>query len=204
MKRWARRWSLAVLWLAVSSGPAWASGWSALPIANPPGALRATLSAERWTGGAWRIQATPNPGGAQDTYLRGVSCPTGRACSAVGYSLANVAGGATLAEGWRFGAWTIQPTLNPQPGTGAVDNTLFAVSCANRRACTAVGNSASPSAPLLAERFDGVAGQLQPIAETASVPLLAGVSCPTVRVCIAVGGSGFRTIGAPLAERWSP
>jgi hypothetical protein len=113
-------------------------------------------------------------------------------------------GGATLAESWRYSVWAIQSTPNPQPGTGAVANTLFAVSCATRRARTAVGDTTSPTPSLLAERFDGIAWQLQPIVLNASFPFVAGVSCPTVRVCIAVGGSGFRTIGAPLAERWSP
>jgi hypothetical protein len=95
-------------------------------------------------------------------------------------------------------------SASPARAQRAVDNTLFADCCATRRACTAVGNSTSPSAPLLAERFDGTTWQLQPIVLSATFPFLAGVSCPTVRVCLAVGGSGFRTIGAPLVERWSP
>jgi hypothetical protein len=174
---------------------------SALPFG-----IASTL-AERWNGHAWRIQPTPNPGGAQDALLAGVSCPTGRACSAVGSSTSNAGGGASLAEGWRNLVWAIQSTPSPPAGPGAVENPLNAVSCTARRACTAVGNTTSLGEPApLAERFDGAAWRLQPITLSPGTqfPFLSGVSCPTLRVCIAVGGAGFRDSGVALAERWSP
>lgn len=175
---------------------------SAITPANPFGIIR-TL-AERWNGRTWRIQVTPNPAGAQDAVMTGVSCPTITACAAVGDARSEVPGGAPLAERWRLNAWVIQPTQNPLPIAGAVDNALMAISCASPRACTAVGNSTNPRAPLLAERFNGAVWQRQPIFLKSRAPsYLTGVSCPSVRLCIAVGGSGFRTVGEPLAERWT-
>ena len=42
--------------------------------------------AERWNGTAWTVQSTPNPSGAGGSYLKGVSCTSATACTAVGYS----------------------------------------------------------------------------------------------------------------------
>ena len=44
----------------------------------------ATL-AERWNGSSWAIQRTPNPAGATSSRLVGVSCPSPRSCTAVGF-----------------------------------------------------------------------------------------------------------------------
>jgi len=41
--------------------------------------------AERWNGTSWAVQPTPNPTGAMQSELWGVSCPSASACSAVGY-----------------------------------------------------------------------------------------------------------------------
>ena len=49
----------------------------------PPGDLTV---AEAWNGTKWKIQPTPNPVGAQQSYLNGVSCPSATGCTAVGYA----------------------------------------------------------------------------------------------------------------------
>ena len=57
--------------------------------------------AEAWNGTVWAIQPTPNPSGAVDTFLTGLSCTSRHACTAVGnYSVVNGAmiSGPTLAE----------------------------------------------------------------------------------------------------------
>ncbi|MBV9535848.1 MAG: hypothetical protein JO321_10605 [Solirubrobacterales bacterium] len=41
---------------------------------------------ERWNGTKWAIQKTPNPVGAIESSLEGVSCTSARACTAVGFS----------------------------------------------------------------------------------------------------------------------
>jgi hypothetical protein len=154
--------------------------------------------AERWNGKRWRILPAPNPSGSTSV-LKGVSCTSARACTAVGGS-----GGLTLAERWDGTAWTIQPTPNP---TGATSSVLNGVSCTSATGCTAVGNSTTSgntTAPL-AERWDGTAWTIQttPNPTGASSSVLSGVSCTSAAACTAVGNyinSAFTQL--TLAERW--
>ena len=56
----------------------------------------------------------------------------------------------------------------------------------------------------MAEGFDGATWQLEPLAITGFFAVLAGVSCPTRRFCMAVGGNSFRFTGTTLSARWTP
>ena len=153
----------------------------------------------------WVIQPTPNPTGAADSRLAGVSCPSASACTAVGeYSVLSgnppVEKRLTLAERWNGTRWVIQPTPNP---TGAEASSLSAVSCTSASACTAVGTTVSGA---LAERWNGTAWKIQSVPNRAggtSVEL-AGVKCTSATACTAVGqyvnGSG---VEVTLAERWN-
>jgi len=84
--------------------------------------------AERWNGGSWMLQRTPN---RIDGGLVGVSCASTITCTAVGYS-----GGKTLAERQNATGWAVQPTPNLAYAT---KSELEGVSCASPRVCTAVG-----------------------------------------------------------------
>jgi hypothetical protein len=44
-----------------------------------------TTLAAAWNGHGWATQPTPNPSGAQESFLFGVSCPQPGGCAAVGY-----------------------------------------------------------------------------------------------------------------------
>jgi hypothetical protein len=60
--------------------------------------------AERWDGTTWTIQATPNPTGAQSSYLNtlnGVACTSATACTAAGSYVNSAGTPVTLAE--RYG-----------------------------------------------------------------------------------------------------
>jgi hypothetical protein len=87
--------------------------------------------AERWNGTSWAIQSTPHPSGSTDSSLSTVSCASGTACTAVGYSDVG-----TLAERWNGRSWSIQNT--PSPG-GPTSSALLGVACTSASACTAVG-----------------------------------------------------------------
>lgn len=51
-----------------------------------------TTLAEAWNGHGWAIQPTPNPSGAEQSYLYAVSCPQPASCAAVGdYSMSSTA-----------------------------------------------------------------------------------------------------------------
>jgi hypothetical protein len=190
-----------------------------LPTPNPPGSTASLLGAvscsraasctavgeyvsaggteltlaEHWNGSAFVIQSTPNPSGAVDSLLRGVSCTSARACVAVGTEVTSAGGILPLAERWNGHSWTLIP---PVPG-----GPLAAVSCSSASACTAVGGSGSP----LAERWNGSTWTIQPIAPLsgATATALNGVSCPSATSCLAVGHwvNGGHTFA--LAERWN-
>jgi hypothetical protein len=149
--------------------------------------------AERWNGSAWAIQATPNPAGAKDSRLEGVSCASASACTASGFYVNSSGTTVTLAESWNGSEWTIQTAPNPAGATKAL---LHDVSCASASECIAVGESAeSGKEPTsLAERWNGNTWAIQSMPEPTKS--LTGVSCSASTWCMAVG-DGLKV------ERWN-
>ena len=155
------------------------------------------MLAERWNGTTWSIQRTPNPAGSTYGQFGGVSCPSLRSCTAVGFLTDRADIEVTLAQRWHAASWSIQRTPNP---AGARSSGLDEVSCASTRSCTAVGfltNHAGIVATL-AERWNGTSWSVQ------GTPNLIGgvlfdVSCASMTACTAIGSSGR----AMLAERWN-
>lgn len=179
----------AVAWIGLASLVGWLA--FAAPSAGASG---------------WSIETTPNPSGAPQSFLNGVSC-NGRTCTAVGQYATGIATYKTLAERRTGSVWRIQTTPNP---SGSPSTDLLAVSC-RRGACTAVGHSTTPqgSGAPLAEHFSGGVWQIQrtpnPAGPGGAADLL-GVSCRGPRFCMAVGGAlvNPNTITlAPLAELWN-
>jgi hypothetical protein len=91
---------------------------------------------ERWNGTAWAIQHAPNPRGALDSVLYGVSCASASACTASGDYYTSGGAQLTLAERWNGTSWAIQPSPSPR---GASASYLTGVSCTSASACTAAG-----------------------------------------------------------------
>ena len=156
--------------------------------------------AEEWNGTSWKLQSTPNPAGATNTALSGVSCSAADACEAVG-SNANSAGkGVTLAEAWNGTSWKLQPTPHP---AGAKSSNLNGVACGAASACEAVGGSSSGT---LAEAWNGTSWKLQPTSNPvgAESSNLNGVSCGAGSACEAVGSYTDRARKqVTLAQRWN-
>ena len=134
-----------------------------------------------WDGRQWHLQPTPDPGGLNTiTSLEGIACTSSTSCTAVGWAQSSSAllPSGPLVERWNGTAWTIQPSAAVKGGY------LNAISCSAADACTAVGGLNGA----FAERWNGVAWRLQPAPTSGGVnPVLAGVSCPTARFCMAVG-----------------
>src|SRR5215831_17343604 len=158
--------------------------------------------AERWDGTRWRIQATPNPSGAQFSFLSAVSCTSASACTAVGSSTSSLNTPVTLGEHWNGTRWAIQSTPNR---VGAAASGLFSVACISPRSCMAVGGTSSLSdiGGFLAERWNGTRWSILP---TPTLPpgMLSTVSWTSPSSCTAVGQTTNRAgIFVPLAERWN-
>ena len=160
--------------------------------------------APRWNGTSWRIQHTILPQGAASSTFTGVSCASPAACTAVGAAINKKSRrGVNLAEAWNGTNWRVQATPSPKRSTGS---SLFAVSCTSASGCTAVGDydTAAGLVLALAERWNGTAWRIQPLARPAKRTWLFGVSCPAARACTAIGYQNNGTGDArPLAEAWN-
>jgi hypothetical protein len=136
---------------------------------------------EHWDGTAWSIEPTPSPGGATQTYLRGVSCASPTACTAVGEYNDPAGIELTLADGLNNGAASIELTPNP---SGPTRSTLTGVSCASTTTCVAVGTG--NTVPLVETWNRGNWSMLSTGVPT--IAELAAVSCVSPIACTAVGG----------------
>jgi hypothetical protein len=159
--------------------------------------------ADRWNGKEWSSQELPKPTGATASELKGVSCSSSEACTAVGYY--EKSGTLALAERWNGKVWSIQEIKTP---TGAKSTSLLGVSCTSGEACTAVGwyvTSSNVEVPL-AERWNGKEWSIQETktAAGATESSLTGVSCTSSEACTAVGRYiNSSSVEVPLAERWN-
>jgi hypothetical protein len=211
--------------VGVCASPALASGWSVQKTPNSADgngnlsavscfSARACIAvgyyvksdgsnptlAERWNGDRWALQRTPNPSGATDSYLDGVSCPLRRVCIAVG----SHDGNRMLVERWNGVRWSIRHAPSPRRANGV---TLRGVSCSSARACTAVGSyhplGSGDQYRTLAERWNGRRWTIQRTPRERD-SFLDGVSCSSSRACTAVGVN-YRRNGrtVTLAERWN-
>ena len=166
--------------------------------------------AERWNGTEWQLQSTPNPSGAEDSQLFGVSCSSATACTAVGrYHNTTLLRTQMLAESWNGTEWKVQSTLEP---SGGEESQLTGVSCSSSTACTAAGLYYDPTITKkayqpLAERWNGTEwkAQTMPNPTGAEGSELYAVSCGSATACMAVGE--YYNSGAEekkmLAESWN-
>lgn len=164
--------------------------------ALPSPTYRDRTLAEEWNGSRWQIVHTPNPSRAAE--LRGVSCTSPTACTAVGSSASEKW---TLAERWNGTRWTIQHTPNINHLGYTV---LTAVSCTLPAACTAVGTYNAGEFGI-AEHWNGTRWAIQrlptPPGPPGEDPLVipASISCTSATACMTVGTTQNMT----LAEQWN-
>ena len=159
-----------------------------------------TALAEGWDGTSWRIQPTPDPGGAGSSALNGVSCASPTACIAVGSYSSSAGTQLALAEAWDGTSWMIQNTPTP---TGATSASLSGISCTATTACIAVGTAKASDGDTLtlAEGWDGSSWTTQNTPNPPTEARLDSVSCTSATACTAVGSDGILPY-TTLAERW--
>jgi hypothetical protein len=162
---------------------------------------------ERWNGTRWTI--APMTGSTSLGGLEAVDCLSATNCFGVGrhYTLR---GAHTLVEHWNGVRWS--PMRSDTPPAASFGGELLDVSCARADRCFAVGlwskfDYKGPYQQRLIEIWNGARWRsiASPIPSGSTFGGLTGVSCVSVRFCLAVGfyspKNSFDV--KPLVERWS-
>ncbi|HWY18281.1 MAG TPA: hypothetical protein VNY27_06165 [Solirubrobacteraceae bacterium] len=159
--------------------------------------------AEVWNGTSWAVKTVPNPTGATQSALGGVSCTSSSTCTAVGWYSNSAGTIVTLAEAWNGTSWSVQTTPNPSEATSSY---LNGVSCTSSSACVAVGEyqhhtGMSSTTYAFAEVWNGTSWTVKSVPNPAETTdsALSGVSCTSSSACTAVGSYNNFT----LAEAWN-
>jgi hypothetical protein len=105
--------------------------------------------AEAWSGGRWRVLATPGLHAGDSGQLAAVSCTRASICTAVGGFVSRAGNDFLLAEAWNGARWRSQRITSPDPAF----NALYGISCASASRCTAAGETGVQLT--LAEQWDG-------------------------------------------------
>jgi hypothetical protein len=113
-----------------------------------------------WSGKAWRVQRSQNPGGpGYDNALSGVAATSAKNAWAVGYYWDGTAT-RTLIEHWNGRRWKVQPS--PNPG-GAHEDELLGVAATSSTNAWAVGYYYNGTATeTLVEHWNGKKWRVQP------------------------------------------
>jgi len=161
--------------------------------------------AEVLLGTSWTIETTPNPSGAQTSFLNGVSCTPAGSCSAVGIYVDSSGAEEALAEELNGGSWSVETVPNP---SGEQQSTLGSVACTPGGTCTAVGGYIESSGPemTLAEGWNGTGWSVESTPNPAGSQggSLAGVACDSAGACTAAGQYlNSSIVGLTLAEVWN-
>ncbi len=178
---------------------------------------------ELWNGKKWVVKASAKlPEEDKNVVFESVSCPTAKACTAVGYVVNHSQGVEALVESWNGKQWTVQPTPTPPHSLYPY---LFGVSCSSTTACMAVGTYKNTEAggevkntefhgrEALIERWNGTSWELQSSPSPIGKPKPEGearweltrISCSSETWCVATGYYIQSESGAPsalLGERW--
>jgi hypothetical protein len=174
--------------------------------------------AVQWNGSRWSKEPVPHAGHPvrkdDIQLLTAVSCSSATACTAVGnYQNFNL-NARTLAERWNGRKWSPQRT--PQYGTAPNWRSPWlafgGVSCPSAKECIAVGSyttNGGPGSRVIAARWSNGRWSPQQIPNPGRFNLCSSnfpcpsVSCPSARLCIAVGSYIVRHGEEMFAERWN-
>jgi len=171
------------------------------------GAFKWLPLVEHWDGSEWKIVSAPHPEGSPSAYLESVFCTSPNACMAVG----NVTVGKTtgpFAERWDGSRWSVVKTPHGDAnGTG----NLRSVFCSSQSSCIAVGglSTTGQTGLSLAMTWSGSRWTRRPSPNPKPYTQLAGVSCPSRGLCMAVGQAGAdwgtgTLLAAELTKPWTP
>jgi hypothetical protein len=172
------------------------------------GSSPSTAVAGVWSGATWAPTSTlAVPIGSSGAILMSVSCVSTTFCVAAGYTERG-SNNEAMTEEWNGTAW-IHAAIATLKGIRV--SQFRSVSCASSLSCTAVGDGVKglDTAVSIGEHFNGSTWTAQsiPFPNGATDVEVAGVSCPSVSVCVAVGSMGNRSPSSgaefTLADRWN-
>jgi hypothetical protein len=176
--------------------------WAGVTTAVACGALVGPATPGGATPTSWRIeQAKAIEDPPPDNLLFSASCPSARACVAVGYDgHGNLQG--TLVETMRGNSWRVTPS--PVTAPPYIDDHLNSVSCRSPTSCAAAGwatDATGTREHTLVETLRRGTWTVTPSPDTQSaLNSLAGVSCPSSTSCVAVGYAGTPSSQKTLVE----
>jgi len=154
----------------------------------------------------WSAEQLPNPDGAVNAFLTGISCRSSTSCTAVGAYGKSNGEFFSLVERWNGSAWSVEPEAGAR---SPIASRLLAISCPSATACFAVGEVARNSSTegVLVERFNGSAWTYVtvPLPKNISSSSLTAISCSSASACTAIGSVRVPPLGRsePLIERWN-
>ncbi len=161
----------------------------------------------RWNGSTWQLLSVPEPEGAKTSELNGVSCNrwvmlgvTFEECMAVGVYTRELGIPEPFSERWTGSKWEPRAIL-PK---GLNGTQLLGVSCAPPVTvnCIAVGYyTAAGVNYAFAQKWTGSSWETQTV-NSPEATKLAGVSCSSTTLCIAVGTSELKQPATLTARRW--
>jgi hypothetical protein len=205
--------------VGAATGSAGATGWTAVPHAQPlagagvlhgvacdtaecvaVGAVGNSTFAELRVGSAWERVPAPAVNGAVRSLLEGVACGGPHTCVAVGSWMSASNRVSALVEHWDGARWTVVPSAN----NAGTNTSLSGVWCGAPSSCVAVGTADTKT---LIERWNGATWTVEASANPTrnqSVNSLTGVTCPAADVCFAVGTESMdgNDDAVALVERW--
>jgi hypothetical protein len=173
---------------------------------TPPNSDSFGLFFGTWNGKSIAEQKAALPKGGKEAVVGSLSCAGTNLCAATGISQITATAVNSYAETWNGRAWTATPVAKQQ---GAPFSFLSGVACPAVRLCVAVGsataNLADGGTPqALAYNGKSWSRQAVPAAEGAEDEF-ESVSCPSAKLCVALGTSGGSgpTALSPLAGFWN-
>jgi hypothetical protein len=136
-----------------------------------------------------------------------ISCGTATSCLAIGVNVSKSGSSAQVVAAWNGETWRSVAVPTPKPTVARVN--LAAVSCKSATSCVVVGGyltvaGAGAERPY-ALTWNGkslVATAAPPVPENGGLAALTGVSCITIKSCLAVGYSRGGA-GPLLLETWN-
>jgi hypothetical protein len=148
-----------------------------------------------WSGKAWRVQHSHDPGGSSsENQLSGVAATSPTNAWAVG-SYNSGAVNQTLIEHWNGRAWKVQPSRNP--GGSANDNQLSGVVATSPTNAWAVGSyNKGMTIQTLVEHWNGKKWSVQPSPSPASPCTVAGPLTQAARVLKGRPAIGLLSVAA--------